>query len=71
MFPVSLSDVIPYDYPVHVGGRGRLVLVGVSEQLEGVSGTGLVQLESGASVTFSADSAFAGSVIGGTVRFCR
>lgn len=71
VFPVSLSDVIPHGYPVHVGGCGRLVLVGVSEQLEGVSGTGLVQLESGASVTFSADSAFAGSVIGGTVRFFR
>ena len=65
IFPVSISDVVPADYPVKVCGAGRLVLQGANETLEDVSGCGLVQLEGGASVNFGPGCAFTGTVAGG------
>ncbi|MGN0846567.1 MAG: hypothetical protein ACI4RA_04190 [Kiritimatiellia bacterium] len=63
VFPVSLRDVVPVDYPVTVCGTGRLILANVNETLERVCGTGLIQLER-ASVEFAPGAAFAGSVVG-------
>ena len=65
VFPVESSDVVPADYPVVVCGRGRLVLRGAHETLENLSGTGLVQLEDGATLNVGPCGAFTGSVCGG------
>lgn len=67
-FPVALRDVVPCDYAVTVGGKGRLVLVGVNETLEKASGCGLIVLED-SSVAFAPGTAFAGSVSGGNVTY--
>lgn len=64
IFPVQKTASLPTDCPVILGGKGRLVLRGVSQRLEACSGTGLVQLEAGAQVVFGAGSAFTGSVAG-------
>lgn len=65
IFPVSLRDAVPPNYPVTVCGKGRLVLDGLNETLECVEGTGAVELAGGASVVFGKTAAFAGSVVGG------
>lgn len=70
IFSVSLRDVIPVNYSVTVCGRGCLVLSGVNETLERVSGTGLIRLEN-ASLDFGPDAAFAGSVVGGGTVTCK
>ena len=63
VFPVKLRDVVPLNYPVTVGGKGRLVLRDVNETLEAVSGAGQIVLE-GASLDIGPDAAFAGTVSG-------
>ena len=68
LFPLSLCDVVPADYPVTVCGKGRLVLSNVNEMLECVDGNGLIELD-GATVTFAPCAAFAGSVCGGNVTY--
>ncbi len=67
-FPVALCDVVPFNYPVKVCGKGRLVLQGASETLEKVSGSGLIMLE-GSSVSISSSPTFTGSVAGGKVTY--
>ena len=64
VFPVALNDVMPANYPVTVGAKGRLVLAGASETLERCSGEGLIVLEN-ASVDFAQQATFSGSVAGG------
>ena len=64
IFPVALNDVVPANYPVTVGAKGRLVLSGASETLERCAGTGLVVLEN-ATVDFAPPATFSGSVVGG------
>lgn len=64
VFPVALNDVVPANYPVTVGAKGRLVLAGASETLERCSGEGLIVLEN-ASVDFAQQATFSGSVAGG------
>ena len=64
IFPVKLSDVVPANYPVTVGAKGRLVLSGASETLERCSGEGLIVLEN-ATVEFAPQATFCGSVAGG------
>ena len=68
LFPLSLCDVVPANYPVTVCGRGRLVLSGVNEMLERVDGNGLIALD-GAHNVFAPGAAFAGSVCGGNVTY--
>ena len=68
LFPVSLRDVVPVNYPVKVCGAGRLVLADVNESLERVEGDGLIVLER-ATVSFAPRAAFAGSVCGGDVTY--
>lgn len=63
VFPVQLRDVVPLNYPVTVCGKGRLVLKGVNETLESVSGTGHIVLE-GASLDIGPEATFAGAVSG-------
>ena len=63
IFPVKLRDAVPLNYPVKVCGKGRLVLRGVNETLERVTGTGHIVLE-GASLDVGPDAAFAGTVSG-------
>ena len=64
IFPVALNDVLPVNYPVTVGAKGRLVLSGASETLERCAGEGLIVLEN-ASVDFAPQATFSGSVAGG------
>jgi hypothetical protein len=64
IFPVALNDVVPANYPVTVGAKGRLVLVGASETLERCAGDGLIVLED-ATVDFAPQATFSGSVSGG------
>jgi len=64
IFPVKLNDVVPANYPVTVGAKGRLVLAGASETLERCFGEGLIVLEN-ASVDFAPQATFSGSVAGG------
>ena len=64
IFPVALKDVVPANYPVTVGGKGRLVLSGASETLERCAGEGLIVLEN-ATVDFAPQATFNGSVTGG------
>ena len=64
IFPVKLSDVVPANYPVTVGVKGRLVLSGASETLERCAGEGLIVLEN-ATVEFAPQATFSGSVAGG------
>ncbi|MBQ6339628.1 MAG: hypothetical protein IJI36_10835 [Kiritimatiellae bacterium] len=64
IFPVALKDVVPANYPVTVGGKGRLVLSGASETLERCAGEGLIVLEN-ATVDFAPQATFNGSVSGG------
>ena len=64
IFPVALKDVVPANYPVTVGGKGRLVLSGASETLERCAGEGLIVLEN-ATVDFAPQATFCGSVAGG------
>ena len=64
IFPVKLSDVVPSNYPVTVGAKGRLVLSGASETLERCAGEGLIVLEN-ATVDFAPQATFSGSVAGG------
>ena len=64
IFPVKLSDVVPANYPVTVGVKGRLVLSGASETLERCAGEGLIVLEN-ATVDFAPQATFSGSVAGG------
>ena len=64
IFPVKLNDVVPANYPVTVGAKGRLVLVGASETLERCAGEGLIVLEN-ATVDFAPQATFSGSVAGG------
>ena len=68
LFPVSLRDVVPVNYPLKVCGKGRLVLADVNESLERVEGDGLIVLER-ATVSFAPCAAFAGSVCGGDVTY--
>lgn len=67
-FPVALRDVVPYDYPVTVCGKGRLVLAGASETLEKANGSGLIVLEN-SSLGFAPGTEFTGSVCGGNVTY--
>ena len=60
---MKLRDAVPLNYPVKVCGKGRLVLRGVNETLERVTGTGHIVLE-GASLDIGPDAAFAGTVSG-------
>ena len=64
IFPVRRMDKVPCCYPVTVRGSGRLVLSGLSESLEAISGDGLVVVDGG-SLEISEDSPFVGSVCGG------
>ena len=64
VFPVALNDVVPANYPVTVGAKGRLVLSGASETLERCSGEGLIVLEN-ATVDFAPQATFSGSISGG------
>ena len=66
IFPVALKDVVPANYPVTVGGKGRLVLSGASETLERCAGEGLIVLEN-ATVDFAPQATFNGSVTGGGI----
>ncbi len=68
IFPLVRKDVLPAKYPVTIGGRGRLVLVGASETLENCSGEGLIVLEN-ATVDIAPQSSFTGSVSGGAVNW--
>lgn len=70
VFPVSLKDLVPPHYAVTVCGTGRLVLSGLNETLENVSGNGLIVLEN-ASLDVGTEAMFAGSVVGGAVSFKR
>lgn len=63
VFPVALNDVVPANYPVTVGAKGRLVLAGASEMLESCTGCGLIVLED-ATVEFAPQASFTGSVTG-------
>ena len=64
VFPVALNDVLPVNYPVTVGAKGRLVLSGASETLERCIGEGLIVLDD-ATVEFAPQASFSGSVAGG------
>ena len=64
IFPVALNDVLPVNYPVTVGAKGRLVLSGATETLERCAGEGLIVLED-ATVDFAPQATFSGSVVGG------
>ena len=64
VFPLVRKDVVPATYPVTIGGRGRLVLVGANETLENCSGEGLIVLEN-ATVDIAPQASFTGSVSGG------
>ena len=64
VFPVALNDVLPVNYPVTVGAKGRLVLSGATETLERCAGEGLIVLED-ATVDFAPQATFSGSVVGG------
>ena len=69
VFPLCRMDKIPCEYPVTVRGRGRLVLAGLTESLEAISGDGLVVLEGG-TLEIDKDAPFTGSVSGtGSVRW--
>lgn len=69
IFPVHLYDAVPLNYPVTICGKGELILADVTENLEKVSGSGLIRLEN-ASVGIEADCAFSGSVAGnGAVQY--
>ena len=69
VFPISRMDKVPCDYPVTVRGKGRLVLSGLSESLEAISGDGLVVLEGGM-LEIDKDAPFVGSVSGsGSVKW--
>ena len=63
IFPVALKDVVPVNYPVTVGAKGRLVLSGAIETLENCGGCGLIVLED-ATVEFAPQATFGGSVTG-------
>ena len=72
VFPVTMSDVVPAGYPVTVCGKGRLILRDAQETLEALSGTGLVQLEDGATLAVGSTGGFTGSVCGnGKVDFLK
>ena len=64
IFPVALNDVLPVNYPVTVGAKGRLVLSGATETLERCTGEGLIVLDD-ATVEFAPQASFSGSVVGG------
>lgn len=64
VFSLVRKDVVPANYPVTIGGRGRLVLVGASEMLENCSGDGLIVLEN-STVDIASQASFTGSVSGG------
>ena len=66
-FPVAMCDVVPFNYPVTVCGKGRLVLADADESLERVEGNGLILLER-STLSLSPYAKFAGSVCGGDVR---
>ncbi|MGN0853788.1 MAG: hypothetical protein ACI4Q3_10505 [Kiritimatiellia bacterium] len=69
IFPVRLRDKLPPDYPVKVCGKGRLVLEGLTETLEAVSGCGLIELRD-ATLDIGPAAAFAGTVSGnGAVQY--
>ena len=63
IFPVALNDVVPVNYPIAVGAKGRLVLSGATESLENCTGSGLILLEV-ATVEFAPQANFMGSVTG-------
>ena len=63
IFPVALNDVVPVNYPIAVGAKGRLVLSGATESLENCTGSGLILLEN-ATVEFAPHANFTGSVTG-------
>ena len=63
IFPVALNDVVPVNYPIAVGAKGRLVLSGATESLENCTGSGLILLED-ATVEFAPQANFTGSVTG-------
>ena len=67
-FLTAPGGSFPLDCQIEVGGKGRLILDGVSGRLENVKGCGLVELVN-SSATFPAGSGFTGSVIGGAVTF--
>jgi len=60
---VALNDVVPLNYPVAVGAKGRLVISGATETLEDCTGSGLILLED-ATVEFAPQASFSGSVSG-------
>lgn len=69
IFPVCLKDKLPPNYSVKVCGKGRLVLDGLTETLETISGCGLVELRD-STLGIGRDAAFTGSVAGnGTVQY--
>ena len=63
IFPLASMDKIPNGYPVTVRGKGRLVLSGLTESLEAISGDGLVEVEGG-SISITPGAKFTGSVVG-------
>jgi len=68
LFPVVLGGSFPVDYPIEVGGKGKLILDGIGGRLEKISGSGLIQL-SNSSLTLPEAGGFTGSVVGGTVTY--
>lgn len=71
VFPVRIKDVIPYEYPLTVGPKGKLILKGATEVAESVAGCGVIELR-GSSLRFLESAPFTGTVFGdGTVQYPR
>ena len=69
IFPVCLKDKLPSNYPVKVCGKGRLVLDGLTETLEAVSGSGLIELRD-SKLDIGREATFSGTVCGtGSVQY--
>ena len=67
-FLVRPGGSFPLDYPIEVGGKGRLVLDGVGGRFDNLSGSGLIELRN-CSIAFPPNSTFTGAVIGGSVNY--
>lgn len=63
VFLLVVSGLIPFDYPIMVKGKGKLVIT-EDACLGKCTGDGLIQLD-GASLVLDGDSSFSGSVVGG------
>ncbi len=68
MFQLAPGGAFPVDYPIEIGGKGRLQLDGIGGLAEFLSGAGLIEI-SNCSLTFPPDTKFTGSVIGGAVNY--